>query len=59
MAPYQWLLLHRIDAARSLAAAGRHTPVEIAALCGFGDAGHLADVIAERRLPIGTETHLN
>jgi AraC-like DNA-binding protein len=59
MAPYQWLLLRRTDAARSLAAAGRHTPAEIAALCGFGNPGHLADVIAERRLPIGTGTHLN
>jgi AraC-like DNA-binding protein len=59
MAPYQWLRLRRVDAARALAATGRHPLTEIAALCGFADASDLEAAIAGNCPLLGRDRHLN
>jgi AraC-like DNA-binding protein len=47
IAPYQWLLLQRLDSAKDLLSRRRHSIAEIASLCGFADEQHLDRVLME------------
>jgi AraC-like DNA-binding protein len=49
MAPYQWLQMRRMDAARSLIAGGSHSMTDIALSCGLGDEAHLRHLLTGTR----------
>ncbi|RYG53855.1 AraC family transcriptional regulator, partial [bacterium] len=39
--PHQFVMSLRVDRARELLVAGRHTPTDVAAMTGFADQSHL------------------
>lgn len=46
MAPYQWLVLQRLDSAKVLLSRGDHSIADVAELCGFVDISHLNRTLA-------------
>ncbi|WP_354107997.1 AraC family transcriptional regulator [Bradyrhizobium sp. LB14.3] len=56
MTPHKWLLLRRIQHAKTLLLESSITAAEIAVICGFADQSHLTRVFTRssgRRLPDG------
>lgn len=47
MAPYQWLVLQRLDSAKALLSRRDHSIADIAELCGFADIDHLDRTLAD------------